>query len=103
MRDLSGNIINLMDEADGGYIIRNRQVVNQEKFDEMVRKEKDRIEAAKAQTMQVESPNAHLRNQAPVIQDGQAIVKDTKVDELEKKVNALDSKLDAILQAIKKD
>ena len=65
MKDMSGNIINLLDETDGGYIIRNRQVVNQEKYDAIVKKEQDRQEAAKAVTMQVSSPHAEERNAVP--------------------------------------
>lgn len=103
IKDMSGNIITLLDEADGGYIVKNRQIVNQDKWDSLVKKEKDRIEAAKAQAMQVENSNAYLRNQTQVVQEGQAIIKDTQVEELEKKVNSMESKLDAILQAINKD
>jgi hypothetical protein len=35
VKDMNGNIINLIDETDGGWIIRNRQVVNPEKFEKM--------------------------------------------------------------------
>lgn len=94
VKDLSGNIITLLDESDGGYIIRNRQIVNQAKWDEMVRKEKDKQEAAKAITMQKVDHNAPDRTIAP-----------TKVDALEKRINEQDKKLDAILAALtpKKD
>lgn len=111
MRDLHGNIINMVDEANGGYIIRNRQVVNQERWEEILQQERDRQEAAKAIANQVESPNAHLRNQTPQFKDGEAVVSETpktvepkidKVAELEKKVEGMESKLDAILNALQK-
>lgn len=47
---MQGNIISLRDEAGGGWIVRNREVVNEEKWNEYVNKEKDKLEAAKAVT-----------------------------------------------------
>lgn len=91
VRDLSGNIINMLDEADGGWIIRNRQVVNQEKMDAYIKKEQDKALAAQAVVHQVTSPNAEERVVAP-----------SKVDALEKKVEGMETKLDAILKALSK-
>ena len=88
MRDMSGNIINLLDEADGGYIIRNRQVVNQEKYDALIKKEQDRIEAAKAITKQVSNPNAPDRNIVPGKQDEMQ----KEIDELKALVKGLTDK-----------
>lgn len=94
----------MLDEGNGGYIIRNRQVVNQERWKEIVQAEQDKMDAAKAVTHQVENPNAHLRNQQPVIKDGQAVIKQTedKTSALEKRVDGMESKLDKILKALEK-
>lgn len=96
MRDLSGNIINLIDETNGGYIIRNRQVVNQERWDEIVKIERDKIEAAKAVTHQVSSPHAEQRNGTPA----QVKAQPDKLEALEKRIDSQDAKLDAILKAL---
>jgi len=98
MRDINGNIINLIDEANGGYIIRNRQVVNQERWDEMLKIEQDKREAALAVTKAIESPNAPLRN--GTAQEAQKQI--SKVNELEERLNKQDEKLDAILKALQK-
>lgn len=91
IRNLSGEIIELLDEANGGYIIRNKQIVNPERWEELQKIERDKIEAAKAITQQVSSPNAEARTSSP-----------SKVDNLEKRVDGLDSKLDKILKALNK-
>ena len=91
-RDLNGNIINWVDEADGGWIIRNRQIVNQAKYDAYLTKEDDRRVAAQAIALQVTSPTEGQRN-------GKS---ETRVDNLEKKVDDMGSKLDAILKALNK-
>lgn len=98
MKDLNGNIINLVDETDGGWIIRGRQVVNQEKWDALVKKEQDRIEASKAAANAIASPNAEIRNQSPEVARQEL----SKVNDLEKRIDAQDKKLDAILEALKK-
>jgi len=92
-RDLSGQIINLIDETDGGWIIRNRQVVNNEKWQRMLEIEKDKREAALAATKAINNPTAPVadRNVAP-----------SKTIELEKRVTDMESKLDAILKAVQK-
>lgn len=89
VKDLNGNIITLMDEANGGYIIRNRQIVNPEKWAELVKKEKDKQESSKAQTMERRDSVSPDRTVFP-----------SKVDVLEKKVEGMESKLDAILKAL---
>lgn len=93
VRKLSGEIIDLVDEANGGYIIRNGRVVNQELYDEMKRKEEDRKLAAQA-----------ILNPAPVPADveEQRSASPSKLSELEKRIDSQDAKLDAILAAIKK-
>lgn len=93
LRDLSGNIINLRDDADGGWIIQNRRVVNQEKLDELAKKEEDKRLAAQAESMAV---------QAPVQKVEERSGNPSKMKELEEKVSGMESKLDAILSALKK-
>ena len=88
---MNGNIINMIDELNGGWIIRNRQIVNQARWDELQKIEQDKREAAKAITHAVNNPNAPDRTVVP-----------SKVDALEQRVNGLDAKLDQILNALKK-
>lgn len=96
MRDMNGNIINLLDETNGGYIIKNRQVVNQERWNEILKMEQDKREAALASTKAVSSPNAHLRNGTPTP------TQPDKVTELETRLNKQDEKLDAIINLLNK-
>jgi hypothetical protein len=93
VRRLSGEIIDLVDEANGGYIIRGGRVVNQELFDEMARKEEDRKIAAQA----ILNPVA-----APAQVEESRTVSPSKLSELEKRIDSQDAKLDAILAALKK-
>lgn len=91
VKDMNGNIINMMDELNGGWIVRNRQIVNQARWDELQKVEQDRREAAKAASLAVSNPLAPDRTATP-----------SKVDALEQRVNGLDEKLDQILNALKK-
>ena len=91
VRDMSGRIINMIDETSGGYIIRNYQVVNQEAYNEILKKEEDRKLAAQAIQHQKVDEQAPDRTASP-----------SKVEALEKKVEGMETKLDAILQALSK-
>lgn len=91
VRNLRGEIVDLRDDTNGGVIISKGQIVNQGVINEMAAKEHDRQTAAQALTVQVESPHAEERVVAP-----------SKMQELEKKVEGMESKLDAILNALKK-
>ena len=91
VKDISGNIISMLDETNGGFIVRNRQVVNAEKWEEYKQKEQDRLIASQAQIHQISNPDAPDRTVTP-----------NKVQELEKKVEGMEAKLDAILNALKK-
>jgi hypothetical protein len=91
VKDLAGNIIDMMDETNGGYIVKGRQIVNQERWEELQAIEEDKKLAAKAISMQKVDTNAPDRTIVP-----------GKVEELEKKVTAMDDKLNAILEALKK-
>lgn len=90
IRDMSGNIIDWYNEANGGWIIKGRQVVNQDKFQEYLKIEQDKQEAATAITKQID-------NDVP-----ERIAAPSRVDDLEVKVNDMGSKLDAILTALNK-
>lgn len=94
VKDLNGNIITMLDETDGGYIVRNRNIVNHEKWQEYLKKEEDKKIAAQAILHQKVDENAPDRTIAPS--------QNAKVEALEKKVEDMDSKLDAILKAISK-
>lgn len=91
VKDLAGNIIDMMDEINGGYIVKGRQIVNPERWAELQAIEEDKKLAAKAVTMQKVDEKAPDRTVVP-----------GKVEELEKKVTAMDDKLNAILEALKK-
>jgi len=88
-RDLSGNIINLQDEADGGWIIRNRQVVNQEKYQQLLRKEEDRRIAAQASAQPISAPV-------------EVVAKRTGPSESDVRIQKLEDKMDLILKALNK-
>ena len=99
LRDTSGNIINWLDEADGGWIIRNRQVVNPDKWNAILKAEEDKRIAAQAAAQPVQaSPEAEALRKG----NGKSTASPlSKVDELEKKVDNMESKLDAILSKLK--
>ena len=98
VRDLRGNIIDLIDETDGGYIIRKSQVVNQAKYDEILMKEADRKEAAQAIAKAVTPPPEVVEMR----QGGQASkdIKEIK-EQFQEFKKEVDTKFEAILQAIK--
>ena len=91
VRRLDGSIRDLIDEANGGVIIANGQVVNEEAVIQLNAKEDDRRSAATEAT-QIDI--------APEIAE-QRVVAPTKMQELEKKVAEQDTKLDAILELLK--
>jgi hypothetical protein len=92
VRNLRGQIIDMSDESDGGVIISKGRVVNQEKIDEIAKKELDRKTAA------TEATQVHVHEQVAE----QRTVAPTKMQELEKRIDSQDAKLDAILAALKK-
>jgi len=92
MRDLSGNIREWRDEANGGWIIQNYQIVNQERYNEELKKQEDKAKAATAQSQAVVSAVPVEQRNAPP----------GKVEELEKRINDQDKKLDKILDLLKK-
>jgi len=113
VRNLDGSIRELSDEANGGVIISNGRVVNQERINEMARIEQDKANAGQASAHQVESPNVAQRTgekpvdtivphtPPPVTPPTPEVVPEPKPD-LEKRVDDMDTKLDAILKALNK-
>ena len=94
LRNLDGSIRDLLDETNGGYIIKNGIVVNQERYDELRRIEEDKRKAALAQNFAAPAPSGvdtEQRNAAP-----------GKLVELEKKVNSMESNIAEILKLLKK-
>jgi len=83
--DLGGNIIDLLDETNGGYIIRGRQIVNHEKWEEILQKERDRVSAARAMTEAVSNPSSVDRNVNPTEQNSLR----SEVEELKKTIAKL--------------
>jgi hypothetical protein len=102
LRDTNGRIINWLDETDGGWIIKNRQVVNQERYDIELQKEKDKHTASSAIAEQVVASPENLALRTGIIRTDSPTADPSKVDELEKKVEGMESKLDAILSALAK-
>jgi hypothetical protein len=103
VKDLSGNIIDLLDENGGGWIVKGRQIVNQEKWDELQKKKKDEALAAQAMALATNDPDAPDRTLSPAqakVELDKRSKQEQKVETLEKKVEDMDSKLDKILNAL---
>ena len=89
---MDGSIYLLQDDTMGGTIIAGGRVVNQDAINEMAKKEMDRQTAAtEATQVSVPVAVAEQRTAAP-----------SKMQEMEKRIEAQDAKLDAILAALKK-
>lgn len=101
VKDTAGNIIDWIDETNGGWIIRKGAIVNQERYNEHLQQQEDLKIAARAIAEQTTNPNAPDRTVAP-IQAQKIEEQATKVEELDKKVTEMDGKLDAILKALQK-
>lgn len=101
IKDLSGNIIDWLDEENGGWIVKRRNIVNKERYDAHLKELEDLRIAGRAIAEQVTNPDAPDRNVAPSavknIQENS-----TKIEDLENKVAEMDNKLDAILKALQK-
>ena len=118
VRKMDGSIWEMSDEADGGAIIKGGRVVNQEKINELAKIEMDKQSAGTAMANQVESPNVDARNgvKDAVVDNTPApeVVEPPKVEakidstvplvdtNLEQRVDAMEGKLDQILDALKK-
>ena len=75
VKDMRGNIIDWHDEAGAGWIVRGRQVVNQEAWDAYLNKQKDKQEAAKA------AANPKIREEYPETKEG--VTESSRVEKLE--------------------
>lgn len=95
---MNGEIIDMVDEANGGALIAKGRVVNQERINEIAAIEEDKRKSAQALTAQVENPNAEDRT----MKAEEVIAKNNKLEELESRIEAQDTKLDAILAALSK-
>lgn len=93
VRKLNGQIIDMSDEANGGAIISRGNIVNPERYEEILRKEEDKRKAAEAKLHAIEPKPEVLEQRAA--QPG-------RIDNLEKKVADQDKKLDAILDLLTK-
>lgn len=96
VRSTSGQIIDMFDETNGGWIIQKGHIVNKERWDELMRIEQDKRDAAKAVAFQKVDPGAPDRT----VTAQEAIKNQSKMEELETRLNKQDEKLDAILKAI---
>ena len=94
VRNLAGQVVDMVDETDGGVIISKGRVMNEEKVIELNKKQKDRETAAQAFTVNHDAPEA-VREERTVAP--------SKMQEIEKRVEAQDAKLDAILKLLSKD
>ena len=93
LRNLDGRIREMRDDANGGWIIKNYQIVNHERWDELVKIEEDKKKAAQAQSLGVVP--------APEILE-QRSATPSKIQELETRMNEQDKKLDTIISLLKK-
>lgn len=98
VKNTAGQIIDWYDETNGGWIIRKGQIVNEEKYNEFKKIEEDKRLAAQAIAHQKVDDNVPDRT----VTATEATKQNTKVEELEQKVNKMDSKLDAIIEALGK-
>lgn len=100
VKNLSGQIIDLVDETDGGWIIRGGRIINQEKYAELQKREEDKREAAKAMTQAIAAaPEVEAMRQGTAVQATASL---ERMEKLEKRIEEQDNKLDAILAALKK-
>jgi uncharacterized protein YceH (UPF0502 family) len=96
VKNLREQIVDWVDETDGGVIVSKGRVVNQERWDRYQKKLADEAEALKAISKQNNDPNVPDRTIVP----SKVNEVEKKVVSLETKVNDMDNKLDAILKAI---
>jgi hypothetical protein len=96
VKDTQGNIIDWLDEADGGWIVRGRNIVNKERWEQEQQKEKDKKEAAMAIVKQKVDENAPDRTVTPAVAK-ENLAKASKQDE---RIDKMEEKLDAILKAL---
>lgn len=92
VKDLNGNIIDWFDEANGGWIVKSRQVVNIERWNQEMAKQKDRELAAQA------AASPKIRADYPETKESNPQV----ASKLEERVDKMEQTLEAILKAVSK-
>lgn len=109
IRKLNGQLVELVDEANGGAIVKNGQVVNPERYAEIQKQEEDAKLAAQALLHATAVPEEiqAVRTGRPTKETVEKVTaaqqpKEDKFAELEAKVKSQDEKLDAILAALNK-
>lgn len=93
VRGMDGGIRDMRDEANGGWIVRGGQVINHEKWQEYLKIQKDKEDAAKA----VAEPK--IRQDYPETRENNPVVS----SKLEERVDKMEETLAAILKAVSKD
>lgn len=93
VRGLSGNIIDMRDEANGGVIISKGQVVNQERLNELAKIEEDKRKAATAFAEEVAAPAAIVEER---------VAAPTKLENMEKRIDNIEGNLNKILEILQK-
>jgi hypothetical protein len=91
IRRLNGQIVKLVDEENGGVIIDKGQVVNEVRYKELQAIEEDRRRAAEAVQHQI-VVSAQL--------EAQRTAQPSKLEEIEKRQDETDAKLDMILSLL---
>lgn len=92
IRRLDGSIKLMEDEANGGVLIRNGQVVNQERVNEIAKMEEDKRNSATAFVNPIQAPiNAPLEERN---------VQPTKIEKLEKEVDEMKDNIKTILSLL---
>lgn len=89
VRGMDGGIRDMRDEANGGWIVRGGQVVNQEKWNEYAKIQKDKQEALKAAS-------------EPKIREDYPEHNPAVASKLEERVDKMEETLAAILKAVQK-
>lgn len=91
VKDMRGNIIDWFDEANGGWIVQKRVIVNKDRYNEEMTKLQDKRDAAKAASEAKVRDEENYPAEAP---------NEEKKPKLEERVDGLESKLDAILNKL---
>lgn len=103
VRKLSGQLVDLLDEANGGWIIKGGQIVNQTRYDELRKIEEDKAKAGQAQHHAVVPPPdvQEMREGKPNrMENIEKRIEDTE-KKTEDRLAKQDEKLDAILNLLK--
>lgn len=103
VRNINGDIITLKDEENGGYIIRGGKVVNEEAWENYVKKEQDKQKAREVSIKAITNPEEFTNTNASTEDRN---TQPSKTEELEKKFDEfkkdVDDKFSQIMKAIQK-